>query len=111
MTTDDKISALDRDALERALVLAQRESQGRREQIERMLSEDGWFKAAHFAAYSRQIDALKLKPWQSSPLYGHLGDDAAAAALLQRLLDADLSRFEPDPIGALAALEARLPPA
>jgi hypothetical protein len=108
MTDDDEeLTPVDRDALERALALAQRESQGRREQIMRMLCEDGWFKAAHFAAYSRQIDALGLKPWQSPPPYGHLGDDAAAAALLQRLLGAGLSRFEPDPIGALAALEAR----
>jgi hypothetical protein len=36
----------------------------RREQLARMLSKDGWLSAAHFAAYSHQIDALRLKPWQ-----------------------------------------------
>jgi hypothetical protein len=31
-----------------------------------------------------------------------MGDDPAALTMLQRLLDAGLSRFEPNPLGALA---------
>jgi hypothetical protein len=108
MTPDnDELTAADRDALKRALALAQAESEGRREQLARMQRENGWFAAAHFACYSRQIDALGLKPWQDPPCYGHLGDDADATALAQRLEAAGLSIFEPDPAGALARIEAR----
>jgi hypothetical protein len=58
MIDDHEFEAVDREALNRALMLAQAESQGRREKIARMLREDGWFEAAHFACYSRQIDRL-----------------------------------------------------
>jgi hypothetical protein len=105
---DDELSAADRDALERALALAKAE---RPEQIGRMLSEDPWMEAASFAAYHCQIRALQLKPWQSPPCYGHLDGDTGATILLKRLLDAGLSRWEPDPVGVLAALEARPPTA
>ena len=109
MTDDDEeLTAVDRDALERALALARREAKGGASRS-CAWCEDGWFKAAHFAAYSRQIDALGLKPWQSPPVYGDIPGDTAAAALLQRLLDAGLSRYEPSPIEALRALEARPP--
>lgn len=102
----DKLSAIDRNALGRALTLAQRESQGRREQIARMLSEDGWLYAAHFASSHCQRTALRLKPWRDPPLYGDFSDDADAAALLKQLLDAGLSRYEPDPADALARIGA-----
>ena len=37
---------------------------------------------------------------------GPAGGKRSAALLLQRLLDAGLSRWEPDPLGALARIEA-----
>ena len=67
---------------------------------------------------------LNLKPWQPPPCWQ--GDErpvddfatagrVAAWELRRRLLAAGLSAFEPDPVGALAAIEARahgdLPPA
>ena len=102
---DDELSAVDIDALERALARVRASNPSRREQIARMLRED-WYKAAHFAAYSCQIDALKLKPWRDPPCYGHLGNDAGAADLLTQMLAHGLSRYEPEPAGALAAIEA-----
>lgn len=111
---DDELSAVDIDALERALARVRASNPSRREQIARMLRED-WYKAAHFAAYSCQIDALKLKPWRDPPCYGHLRtddgaySDPAAHELAERLEAAGPSIFEPDPIAALAAIEARTP--
>lgn len=115
-TPPPKLSKIDREALERALAkaLANADDEpGRREQMEDKLKED-WFEAATFAAYGCQCRALGLKPWQSPPMYGaaYPGHDAHAdaAMLLRRLLDAGLSRYEPDPIGALAAIEAKKAP-
>ena len=111
---DDELSAADLDALSRALTLAKRESPGRRAQIEQMQHEDGRHSAASFAAFHCQCKSLKLRPWQSPPMYGHLDGDTGATILLKRLLNAGLSRWEPDPLGALARVEAytqREPPA
>jgi hypothetical protein len=58
---------------------------------------------------------LNLVPWQSPPCHASrrsgqpFGDPRAAresAELLKRLLDAGLSHYEPDPIAALARVEA-----
>lgn len=108
MTDDeDELSAIDEDALERALAQLRRSKDpGRRAQIEGKLADDGWYKAAHFASYSLQIDNLGLKPWSDPPCYGHLQDDPEAYKLAQRLEAAGLSIFEPDPEAALQALEA-----
>jgi hypothetical protein len=101
----ETLSAIDRDALTRALAIAMASDEpGRREQ------DRDWIAAARSAAYACQRRALQLKPSQSPPCYAdaHPSHDghADAAALLKRLLDNNLSRWEPDPIGALAAVEA-----
>jgi hypothetical protein len=119
MAKPSQIAAVDREALARALKLAQAESEQEREHFDCMLIEKGWRWAAETAAYVRQSAALKLRPWQPPPcwirdLEGDLaaGDDGisgryAAAKLTRRLLAAGLSRFEPDPIAALEAAEAQ----
>jgi hypothetical protein len=44
-----------------------------------------------------------LKPWMSPPMYAELRPDQPdSLALLVKLLGAGLSRFEPDPVAALA---------
>jgi hypothetical protein len=83
-----------------------------------------WLEVAEFAAYRCQVRALALKPWQSPPCW--LGDNRPADdgdgrglvdawELRRRLVASGLSMYEPDPPGALAAIEApapgELPPA
>jgi len=85
--------------------------------------EEGFEEAGLTAAYSQQVKNLHLRPWQSPPCWidpadvediiaaGPGEDDTHgrydAARLLKRMLAAGLSRFEPDPAGALL----RVPPA
>jgi hypothetical protein len=110
----EELDPIDREALTRAIEICRtKKGPVDRQQIERKLDKQPWFEAAYFAVFSCQTDALTLKPWQPTPaqiddLEGVIatGDDGvggryAAARLLQRLLEAGLSRFEPDPVGAL----------
>jgi hypothetical protein len=60
-----------------------------------------------------QVQNLRLMPWQKPPChaslnalaapFGGLHGERESAELLQRLIDANLSRYEPDPIAALGA--------
>jgi hypothetical protein len=113
-----RLSRIDREALTRALKMARAESEAERERFDREVAQRGWQHAAEAAAYHCQDRALKLRPWQPPPcwirdLEGDLaaGDDGIsgryrAALLTQRLLRAGISRFEPDPLGALAQAES-----
>ncbi|RVD72934.1 MAG: hypothetical protein E5V62_02970 [Mesorhizobium sp.] len=85
----------------------------RKEQLDWKVENDGWLDAAVFASYICQGDALRLKPWELPPLYGGPlpGDTGLvrssglqAKRLLERMLAAGLSRYEPDPVGALRRL-------
>jgi hypothetical protein len=118
----EELCAVDRDALERAIAICRmKKSPAAREQLEDMLKIRPWFDAATFAAYSCQCDALHLKPWQSPPcwvddLVGDIqsGDDGvlgqhAAARLLRRMLDAGISRYEPDPLAVIKRAKGRPP--
>lgn len=120
-TIDDEseeLDPVDEAALTRAIE-AMRANPATREQIEDMLATKPWREAAEFAAYSCQCDALRLRPWQSPPswiddLVGDInagpdgvGGQFAAARLLRRMLDAGLSRYEPDPLAGLKRAKAR----
>ena len=118
-----KLSSIDREALGRALKLIlgrpEREDPGRREQVERLLREQGWFTAANFAVYCCQMELVRPRLWQPTPaditdIEGTLakGDDGLggsyrAALLLKRMLAAGLSRYEPRPVEALAEAKRR----
>jgi hypothetical protein len=88
------LSDADREALERSLTVARSESAARSKQLDAMLRDEPWAQVARFASYASQT---RLK----------MPDDArhvpGAARLLKRLLDAELSRYEPDPLRALRA--------
>jgi hypothetical protein len=112
--------SIDDEALERALQLAlarQRESdvptRDGKTQIEEMLEDQPRREVALFASYSEQMNSLRLRPWMFPPAWLDLDDrnpeHADGVALLRRLISNNLSKFEPDPAGALAAIEA--PPA
>ncbi|MFZ5715905.1 MAG: hypothetical protein ACOY3N_24005 [Bradyrhizobium sp.] len=88
-------------------------------QVRDKLNSEPWADVAVFAAYSEQIDALSLKPWQSPPALidhpeaiiasGTAHPDFKAAKLLARMLAHGVSKFHPDPL--LAIEKAKLGPA
>ena len=96
---------IDKDALDRALQTKLRaKDQTEVEQIKNMLNDPSrtWTQVAEFAAYSCQIAALKLEPWQEPPCHGDRKGDAPGDKLLRRMLAAGVSQFDPDPLAALA---------
>jgi len=109
-----RLTAVDREALKRAFTAVYREDP---EHLDFLVRQRGWQWAAESACYRLQTRALKLKPWQPPPSWVRdvegslaMGDDGIggwykATLLTQRLLAAGLSRFEPDPIGALERVE------
>lgn len=98
----------DLDALQRAMERARKRDRFRAQQIDAKLLDEAWCDVAEFAAYGCQIEALGLKPWETPPMYGDVdGAQPAAAALLQKMLAAGLSRWEPDPMAALARKRRR----
>jgi len=113
-----RISRVDREALERAYAMDPDRDPTSDEPIDRKRDPERWYEAAHSAAYACQCAVLRPKPWQPVPAneyvsvtdddseYGPVMGRAAAAELLRRLLAAGLSRYEPDPIEALARVEA-----
>lgn len=112
------LNPIDQDALARSLAACRLESPGRAAQLDSMLIDRPWERVAQFASYSCQIDALGLMPWQQPPCKIHLdsaihepfGDPSGrreAGEVLQRLLRNGLSKFEPDPLGAIAEAEQR----
>jgi hypothetical protein len=114
--TDKTLTPADEDALARALVVTRGESAARARQIDTMLGDESWQSVAVFAASCAQSRSLNLAPWQLPPFRANLADldqppgDASgrreSAELLRRLLDANLSPFEPDPLAALERAEA-----
>ena len=117
MQDEDPLNATDIDALTRALAVTGAEDGGRRKQIDDMLADEAWQDVAVFAASCAQSRSLSLAPWQNVPFRASLADldqppgdlsgRRESAELLQRLLRANLSPFEPDPLAAIAAAEQR----
>ena len=109
------LSEIDLEALRRAIPLARALSPLRRWQIDAMLREPGpggWEETATFCAYLCQCHALGLEeefpppPCHADPYATDGYGDPAAVELLERLLMAGLSRWEPEPLKALERAEA-----
>jgi hypothetical protein len=62
-----------------------------------------WEAVAESAAYSCQIKALKLKPWEDPPCFADGAGDGPADILLRKMLAAKISRWHPDPFAELEA--------
>ncbi|MGY4501981.1 putative component of type VI protein secretion system [Bradyrhizobium sp. GM24.11] len=92
------ITDVDREAMTRAIAAARRESPARKKQIDGKLARQPWEDVGRYAAFCAQITALGLQPWESTVVYA---DTPEAHALLRRLA-AGLSKYEPDPLGALS---------
>jgi hypothetical protein len=114
-TTPDQISEVDRDAFERSIaVMLRHHERIYRTDFKRRLEDakEPLSKIGRHAASVCQCEVLGLKPWQQAPCDVEPGETDApgfehrctrnASLILERLLSAGLSRYEPDPIGALA---------
>ena len=84
-----------------------------------MLKEEPRRSVCELASYSCQNRSLGLQPWQPPPCHIDLasalrapfGDQRAlreAGEILKRLLELNLSRFEPDPWPAIEQAKAKL---
>lgn len=96
------LSALDHAALLECLMLGERHPEiGRSPQN----SDDDWSERATWACYVLQYRNLNLRPWEPVPYEVDLDDDnpreADARALLRRMLDLGMSRYDPNPSRAL----------
>jgi len=104
------LNAVDRDALERAMQIAQRDPL-RAQQLQSKLKDEAWVAVAEFAAYSCQIEALNLKPWETPPCHADEDDpderNKNAQHFLRKMLAAGVSRYDPDPLKALAGAKRR----
>jgi hypothetical protein len=102
----------DLDALRRAIETL-RSDPDSRDTIDMLLRDRGEEAAGLFASGFLQVKNLRLKPWEAPPCDSsnvkaprdQYGCRANEIALLRRLLAAGLSRYEADPLQALAALE------
>lgn len=115
--TANRVSDVDRDAFTRAIetMLRSPEAIYRNDFKRRLSTKEPWEKIGHHAASVCQCRALGLAPWQTAPHQAEPNQvdvpgfeyrgTAVASALLGKLLAAGLSRFEPDPVAALTALE------
>jgi len=96
----DNIDPLDRDALQRCMDIAMRDPD-RADQLQTKLDDgQSWHDVARLAASLVQSRALRLKPWEVPPSVAS-EDDKDAHLLLQKMIKAGLSRYEPDPRAAL----------
>ena len=64
--------------------------------------QNGKFDAQLQACYHSQMASLRLRPWECPPCLATPGN-TPEGRFLRRMLDAGLSRYEPDPIEALEA--------
>ena len=110
----------DRSALKRAIEIMRAEDQKCRDQVDDMLKDKNrtWLDVGDFCAMHCQMVSLGCKPWQLPPVL--ISDVKAAlreppddphqahgaALLLKQMLDAGVSRYDPDPLNALAQAKA-----
>src|SRR5262245_56299866 len=109
--TDNGLSQADRDALERCMEIAQRDPE-RADQLQGLLGLGWpWDLVADMACHICQARALSLKPWQCSPSSADENDpnerDKDAQKLLRKMLAANVSRYDPDPLAALKKKKRR----
>jgi hypothetical protein len=101
---------IDRAALELALqqTLAEKD-QDRVEQVRSMLEGRTRLEVSQFCSFHRQIEALKLAPWDLPPCCVSADNDdpenAPAVQLLRRMRKAGVSKWDPSPIAACEAAE------
>jgi len=119
----DRYNEVDMAAFHLAIEMTLGEADPSRvQQMDSMLADKTrpWLETARFASYHQQCRLLRLEPWQCPPMslypddpeylavrgpIGGLHVTREGVRLLRRLLAAGLSRYEPDPVGALREVE------
>jgi len=101
---DDELSAVDIDALQRAIALMLKD-RDHGEHIRDNLRDEPWRDVAESCAFDVQCDRLALKPWQWPPSVSDGIGSEPEDVLAARLIRAGLSTYEPDPLAALAKAE------
>ena len=119
--TEDDFDEQDREALQRSLDLTL--MGGDQEAITRacaILATEGWFKSARDCCHSRQDQHLLLRPWEAAPseidssdidaiiLRGPTDREYGAAKLLRQMIRYGVSRYDPEPIDAIAAAKRKV---
>jgi hypothetical protein len=66
---EQQLTPTDRAALELAIAMARKESPAQRRQIDDKLKTEPWVEVGVFASYCCQDHNLKLKPWQTPPIW------------------------------------------
>jgi hypothetical protein len=97
-----RLKLIDRDALRRCIAIVRQENAARAEQIDDFLREREWDDVGEFCSYCVQMKNLCLRPWEMPPSSVDTDDEGPAGDLLRRLVNAGLSKYEPDPVAALA---------
>jgi hypothetical protein len=106
---------VDCDAFRRAVAMMQADPDDA-QRVTEDLKKRSWEEVAQSAAYHAQMKSLKLRPWQCPPCWANeeinpaegecFGNLREEVELLQRMLAAGLSNWEPDPLAALERVEA-----
>ena len=66
------LSPIDREALERSIVIARRDPAYAKSIDSKLAAGDDWFDVAVGASYHVQMLSLHLAPWQSPPVFAHI---------------------------------------
>jgi hypothetical protein len=119
MTATNELDAVDRDALTRCIAAARAIAPIYDRAIDTMLARgQSWEEVAHYACVVAQTVSCDAKPWQPVPCgvhvasalrqpYGDPRSEREAAEIRLKLQALNLSRYEPDPMRAIAEAEQR----
>ena len=106
------MEARDRAALQAAIEELLRLAPTWNETVAAMLQAQPWEQVAAWAAGVCQVRNLHLRGWECPPcdtnsevVSVNYGSRPSEVALLRRMLAAGVSRFDPSPLEALAAIE------
>ena len=113
MTAETELTAIDIEALQRALEAVRAESLEDAVRLDSLAERKGWFESASVAAYRCQVRSLKLRPWHCPPMdcgdvvfkNGGYGNTAKEVRLRLKMKALGISIYEPDPIGAITKAE------
>jgi len=114
----DALTDADREALRRAMRMKREFDPRYRDvtDVEIDAADDEWLWSYGIgASFGLQLNRLQLKPWQCPPCHaddevspkGEYGGMPEEVSLLKRMRALGLSRFEPDPLAAIDAAEAK----